>query len=310
LKLLVFKAIAMTFAFIAANAIEILKIIWLPTALFVGVFGVLLPNYGQALIAPSTLGTDATPEQVGEAFATVVPAMLVMGLISAAYYLVVFAGVLKLVIHGEKPKLPFYLGFGGDELRLLGTWVLYLLIFIGAYFVVGLVAAMVGGAALAIAGAGPFIVIAVACIALVAFLWLNLRLSLATPAAVGQRTIGIGPSWNASKGNVFRLFAYWLVWAVIFAVVEFALILALMPGFFAAYGQIITASAAGDLAGAEAASQSLNEAMALMYDGSPMSVARLGGATLIGSLLFALWAVAGGVAWRLMTDDRPEKHFE
>jgi hypothetical protein len=169
---------------------------------------------------------------------------------------------------------------------------------------------MIGGAALAIAGAGPFIVIAVACVALVAFLWLNLRLSLATPAAVGQRTIGIGPSWNASKGNVFRLFGYWLVWAIIFAVVEFVLILALMPGFFEAYGQIMTASAAGDLAQAEAASQSLNETMALMYDGSPMSIARLGGATLIGSLLFALWAVAGGVAWRLMTDDQPEKHFE
>ena len=43
-----------------------------------------------------------------------------------------------------------------------------------------------------------------------------LRLSLATPATIGQRTIGLGPSWNAAKGNVWRLLGYWLIWGVIF----------------------------------------------------------------------------------------------
>jgi hypothetical protein len=165
--------------------------------------------------------------------------------------------------------------------------------------------------AAAIPGVGVFAVILTVIAVCVVMIWVSLRLSLASAASVGAQTIGLGPSWNTSKGNAWSLFFYWLIWGVIFFVVELAMIAILMPGYFQAIGGIISAGGARSPEEIEAASRAMTEQMTAMYDmTSPMAIVRLAGSYLVGTILIVLVAVAGGVAWRLMTDDRPEKHFE
>jgi hypothetical protein len=54
----------------------------------------------------------------------------------------------------------------------------------------------------------------------------------------------------------------------------------------------------------------LNQVSLSMYDGSLGAVARFAAGTILGTLAIVVFAVAGGVAWRLMTETSPEKHFE
>jgi hypothetical protein len=229
--------------------------------------------------------------------------------VSIAAYLIIFAGILKLVIRGEKPSLPFYIGFGADEWRLLGTWVLLMLIFVGVEIVAGIVGGLAAGLAISIPGGGAFIALAVGLAVLVVVIWVGLRFSLATPAAIGAQTIGIGPSWNTSKGNVWALFFYWLIWGLIFFIVEIVLITILMPGYFQAIGDM--AGSAGDPERLQRASEAMTASAMEMYDlSSPLNIIKMVASALIGTFLFATVAVAGGVAWRLMTDQQPEKHFD
>jgi len=267
-----------------------------------------MPGYMQTMMAVGPDGS-ADPQAALTAMSAVLPMLLLLFLASIAAYMIIFAGILKLVIRGEKPSLPFYLGFGSDEWRLLGTWLLLILIFIGAYILFGVVVGLLGLLAVNMPGVGAIIAFVGMFAAFIAYIWLCLRFSLATPAAIGGQTIGVGPSWNLSKGNVWRLLGYWVIWGIIFFIVEIIIVLIMMPGYFQAMGDIF--GSAGDPARIQQASNEMNQAALAMYDfSSPLNIAKMVASSLIGTLLFAMFAVSGGVAWRLMTDDRPEKHFE
>ena len=316
MKLPVFKAVATTFAFLATNALDLIKIVWAPSVIFLVLTAVVMPGYMQAIVGTSTTSTfDPDDPAAGGAEAmaalgAMAPVLFLVFVVSIAWYLVIFAGVLKLVVHGEKPKLPFYIGFGGDEFRLLGTWVLQFLIFIGAYIGILLVTGAAGFLAMASPLLGGIAALIAALAGMVAFCWLMLRMSLATPATIGQRTIGLGPSWNAAKGNVWRLLGYWLIWGVIFILIEIVILAVMMPGYFEAMGEIFTATGSGSTEAVEAATQKMNDVMMSMYAGTLGSIATLVAGFVLGTAAIVLMAVAGGVAWRLMTETSPEKHFE
>lgn len=311
MKLPVLKAVGTTFAFTIEHALDLLKIVWLPLALLTAISAFVLPGYMQTMMGVADLGAQPSPEDAMRAMSAALPAAFAMMIAGVAVYMIIFAGILKLVIRGEKPSMPFYIGFGSDEWRLLGTWLLCFLIFIGVEILAAIVAGLAGGLAFGAGGAGIYIAFAVGIVVLVAIIWVCIRLSLATPAAVGAQTIGIGPAWNASKGNVWPLFFYWLIWGVIFVIVEIGLIAILMPGYFEAMGSVFSAAGTGSPENVQAASRAMNEQMLAMYDtSSPMALIRLAGSLVIGTVLIVLVAVAGGVAWRLMTDAQPEKHFD
>src|SRR5690242_1228844 len=182
MKLPVFKAVGMTFAFVLAHWLDILKIMWLPLVLVIAVSAFAAPSYMQSMMALAGDGTG-DPQAAMAAMSSALPMALLLFVVSIAGYLIIFAGILKLVIRGEKPSLPFYIGFGADEWRLLGTWVLLMLIFIGVEIVVGIVAGVATGLAISVPGGGAYIALAVGLAALVVVLWVALRFSLATPAA-------------------------------------------------------------------------------------------------------------------------------
>jgi hypothetical protein len=310
MKLPVLKAVGTTFAFVLQHWLDLLKIVWLPLVLLAAISFLVLPGYMQSLMSIGPTGPGVDPSQALAAMSAMLPAAFALLIAGMAAYMIIFAGILKLVIRGEKPSLPFYLGFGADELRLFGTWLLFLLIMIGLEIILAIAAGLAAAAGASISGFGVVMVFAVIVAVCVVMIWMCIRLSLATPAAIGARTIGIGPSWKASKGNAWALFFYWLIWALMLAIIEIALLTILMPGYFQAMGDVFAAAGRRSPDEVQAAAQAMNQQLAAMYDtSSPVALVRLAAGFVIGTILIVVMAVAGGVAWRLMTDESPEKHI-
>ena len=74
--------------------------------------------------------------------------------------------------------------------------------------------------------------------------------------------------------------------------------------------EIFAAAGAGQMEETQAAVERMNQASLAMYDGSLGAIGRYAAGAILGTMAIVVLAVAGGVAWRLMTDTSPEKHFE
>jgi hypothetical protein len=107
--------------------------------------------------------------------------------------------------------------------RLIGAFLLVLLIIMASYLAIFLGGLLVGIVArLAASAAIAIMVTSVTMILLFcAFAYGVVRLTfLLTPVVISERKIGIGRSWALGKGNFWRMFAIMLVMLLPFMVVE------------------------------------------------------------------------------------------
>jgi hypothetical protein len=303
MKLPVVPAIGATLSIAVKDWLTLLRISWLPTVIgYVATLGLSFAIYQS--VAGST---DLAP-------AAAVPMLLLVYVIWGAAYIIVFAGILRFVIHGDKPRLPFYLGFGGDELRIFATWLLYALIFVGLYIGFAIAFSIWTFVATSVAAREPIALMIIMILGVIAcgavYCWFLLRLSLATPAVVGAKTIGIGPSWNKSKGNVWRLLGYWLIIMLVLMGFQLMVTALLYPDFLPALIALISALFSGDTYEAQNALQALL-VVTSPTDFSWLYFVRMIAGSVAGYIGITVLAVSGGVAWRYLTDEeRPEKHFE
>lgn len=268
-RLPVVRAIAATFSFLAENWLDLLKIVWLPTLVQVLLVRLLGNVPGGVLLAVIiALGTNAMAA----------------------------SGILKLVLRGERPKHPFYIGFGREELRLIGTWctIALLAVAIGTVFFIAVFAASSAFSAVPVVGALVSLVLGVAMLA--APIWAMLRLSLASPSAVLGPGIGVVPSWRRTDGQVWPLLGYWAVWVLLMLVINWIVYAALLPDYFSGMRDLMQAPVADRAALAE----ELQARMTAMLDlATPAGAGRnivLFVVALLGTTLFTL---AAGVAWRM-----------
>ena len=230
---------------------------------------------------------------IDPAFPGAVLLVAVIWLITSA---LLTAGLLKLVIRGETPSQPFYLAFGLDELRLIGTWLtLGLLLVAGGFCIIVVsaalsVAPLVGGL---IGGLAP----------LVAMVWLLARLSLSGPATISEKKQGIAPSWRATQGiGALDILAYWSIWCLIGFLISWLMISALLPDYFSSLSAIFAAEPAQRPALAEA----FEARMAGWLDTSRIDgIARVLGFAAFNLVWSSLSTIAGAVAWRMMVDNSP-----
>ncbi len=143
----------------------------------------------------------------GKLYAILGPIVLVFGsAMSCAVY--------RAVLRPEEEGLP--LRFGGDEIRLVGLWILLALIVFGAIFVVAFVltffAALIGAAAGAAAAGVVSGIVFVGMIC--AMIWLSVRLSLAAPMTFAERRIRIRDAWALTKGHFWHLAGCYLLAAI------------------------------------------------------------------------------------------------
>jgi hypothetical protein len=226
-------------------------------------------------------------------------------LIGAVLYPMLIVASLRHLVRGDRLKAPFYLGFGGDELRVLGAYALIIILTMVVYLVFALAfAALAAVLALISPALAGFGALGLALFGLVALFWFMSRISVTFPAAIATRSIGLAQSWRATKGNSAPLIGFWILVGVILIVIGFIYAAALMPGLLAVYGDLFAAGA--DPAAQHDANIRLLEAQRDLYDiKSAAFWPFMIGTFVYTMLIMAVINTASGTAWRYLTDRSP-----
>jgi hypothetical protein len=300
MKLKVFKAFGATWAFLIRHVLDVLKIVWLPMALQLAAFFALIPGYTRATIALLM----EPPNNPSEAWGVLAPAygqLTLFYIIVALTSVPMFVALTRLVLRGERPGF-FYIGWGADEWRTLAGWAALCIVGAGlavAFFVLNMITG-----ALAAMGPGPGVllnILGALAVALVG-IWIFVRFSVLTPATIDLRKVAISQTWEKTEDDFWALVGFWAVWAVIIVVMQIALIGYLTPpGVFDAYSGVTTPDEMIE------AQYRANEAMLKGYDLSDSgNITRLVVGNVLGFVIFILTAIAGAIAWRMMTDPSSE----
>lgn len=305
MKLPVFKAFGATYSLVFGNFFTCIQIVWLPLAILLAGFYFIADKLFPIIVAL----IRTMPEKSADA-AEVMPVAILhllapllqwQGIIILGGLLlmsIIVAGLLRFAVRGEKPSLPFYLGFGGAELGLIFTWILVGIILIATYigFAIG-----VGTLALTVASLAkdlvPVVLFAAIVLCILIYIWLLLRLSLSSAGSIGVRGIGIGAAWSASRGNALGLLLFWiLVFLPIIAigmVANSVMNVFLLPDFFA-----MLPMKGGHMSHEEVA-DALEKLFAAIHDKLPILLAIGYVARLI---TVPILTCAGGVAYRMLTE--------
>lgn len=309
----VFKAFFATLGYLGAHFFTIVRILWLPMLLVMGVNWLYMSatiDLQSELMAFGDEGVDpsAAPSFPVEAVGAIFLSVGLLYLAMAILYPMMFAGVLRHLVRGEAPKLPFYVRFGGDEFRILLAFIMVIaltsivgLVGMLALFIIGFIAAVLSEAV------GGILMVVLFLAFFVAVIWFMLRLSIAFGAVVGERSVGIAESWRLTKGNAWRLFFFWLlVWLVMLAVsiVYFISVAVGMAPLF--FDMIATANDAEAIAGIQ---RRLLEMQRDLIDASAPGFWVYSIATYCFMIIYtALWAAASGVAYRFLSGVAREAH--
>ncbi len=127
------------------------------------------------------------------------------------WLLVLFTAIVRASAATGEDKLA-WLRFGGDELRLIGLFLLYIV----AWFVVGIVLsilfeAVIAAFAVGSPGVAGIIGIVVGIVCFCAAIWISVRLSLIGAVFVLERSFAIRKGWQATKGHFWTLFGTYLI---------------------------------------------------------------------------------------------------
>lgn len=302
MKLPVLKAFFAGFALFFGKPGELLKALWLPALLLLAILSVIMPHYLAATLQFSSAELKPDPENVIAAMAPLFKYLSFLYLTMAIFYPMMSAGNLKYIIRGDALRLPFYLRYGIDEIRILITAVLLMVMATLAYLT-GRLALLVPAAIGALGGAvgAGLLTMAAAAAFSVAMIWFLLRMSVALPAAIGARKIGLAESWRLTRGNAGRLSVYWLLWLAVFVVVATVFFGLAVPQFQSALGEVFDAAARGPEA-AQAAQARLAQLERELWDMSKPGFWRyIVGAYAYLLIYSSLLNVASGVAYRYLS---------
>jgi len=197
MKLPVLKAFGATLAYLVKHAPTLFAAMWLPALLLIAGTAYAMPQYMESMMAFSNADPAAgIPSFPPEFFRS----MGIMLGASVLFYPMLTVASLRHLVRGDDLKAPFYLGFGGDEIRVIAAYLLFMLMFVAVYvvFILGFLVVTLVVSLLSKEIAGVFAALG-AFAGLVALFWFLLRLALIFPATIATRKIGIAESWHATK---------------------------------------------------------------------------------------------------------------
>lgn len=295
----VFKAIGATFALTLHHGLGILRIIWLPGLVQTVAYIAFMPGFLQAVSGLSADPPSDTGEMVAR-FAPVALQFIVFLALSVAANVAMVSGLNRLIVRGESPRLPFYVGWGADEWRLLASWLIFGAVMLGLEVI--FISASFLGQTLRSLGPGPGILlpiviwIAVICLAV----WMGVRLSLVAPATIAARRLGLAPSWSTSEAPFWGLFGFWALFAVAALIISIVL-----SGVFAApgYAEAMASMKFNSPESIRAAVRAANAAQMRGYDITQgANLVRILAGYLLNLAGGVIIAIAGAVAWRMASD--------
>lgn len=201
----------------------------------------LLPNLG-TLQAATHGGGERDIDQLLARFGPWILVVLAMALVLVT---VLPGAVFRAVLRPQDRSFA-YIKFGADELRMLGLYLIIVLIFSvasGLYSVLTLFA-------LSLSGPVEWLVGGVATLGGLALVgWLFVRLTLAGPVAVADERLDIRGAWMLTRGEFWRLVATLLLsilfyGAVLLLALVFSLVSTRLLGGFSLLGELSQPSAA------------------------------------------------------------------
>lgn len=300
MKFPVIKAVGATFAYLGRHAVDLAKALWLPSALLVALQLYATAPLFEAMAALISLGEHPEPTEAAAALGGLGKWALVMMAGSAIAYPMMTSASLIHIVRGETLKAPFYLRYGGDELRLLAAYILLSVMIIVLSVVAGLaVTVFVTVFALVLPGARPFANWLGDLGLNIALAWFRLRLSVLFPASIATGTTGFGVAWSITKGNSWGLFFFWVL--IGFALAPIGLVFApFFGGVFSEFSKLMEAGE--DTAAVRESVISILREMSRLFSaenpGLPVFAVVLLATTMAAT---AVINVAAGIAWRLLT---------
>lgn len=193
-----------------------------PVAVFI--WGVL--QFAVALVTQLVLrGQLESQSQAGDITSAEVAAMagggLLFGLLSILITLVLICASYRALLRPSEGG-PGFMRVGMDELRMLGLFVILIIVLgIGGFILVLVLGLLIAGLA---AASGSFAVMAIATgllylALIVGSIYLYVRLSLVFAMTLLRRKIVIDDAWSLTRGHFWKLFgAYLVIWLVSIAI--------------------------------------------------------------------------------------------
>lgn len=304
MKLPVLKAFAAALAYFFTHILTIVRILWLPLLLMIAATVYVMPDYLQSAMAASALEGEPDPAQALSLVGSMLATMGLLLLVAAIAYPMMISGLLRHIVRGESPSLPFYLRYGADEFRILLTFIL-LIIMIMIVYIVGAIGVFAVTAALVAISpkVGGAIAGLVAIALVVALIWFLLRMSLAFPATIGARKIGIAESWRVTKGNAWRLLFYWILWVIVFLIGGCIFLVLALPQYAGLLGEMM--GAATDPSAMREIERRMMEMQLAMWDMSKPGFWVYIAGNYIGTMLYlGLTYAASGVAYRYLAGEK------
>ena len=220
--------IAHAYGFAFSNILNNLGAIWIPAVILYAIMFVFRASYANTLLSMST-----NPQAALAGLQYMFVGMIVFGVLIVAQ----IAGLTKEALGLRTGNAWLQFPFGAATWRLLGAYLLYLIVMIVLYigvFVASLLFAGIfagvagagagGGARGAIAGLGIAAVVFVLFV-FCAFVYIATRLSfLLAPVVVAEHKISLIRSWELTKGNFWRIFVVFLAMIIPLFVLEFVVL--------------------------------------------------------------------------------------
>jgi len=233
-KIPVGQTVARAYSFAFKDFLKILGVIWVPFVIIMA--GTLA--LGSQLKAFNVALTTRNFAALEPVLALLVPVYLIYFVFIAMQ----IVGITQVALGKRQGSPYFYFSVGAPLWRLIGAYLLVILLFVAAIFVVvfgaGIVAAIFtavtgvtkgakpSGATAIVLGLG---VLVLAPVIYCAFIYALVRQTfLLTPVVIAEEKIGLRRAWSLGRGNFWRMFLIILALLVPFIIIEGIFLLGFM----------------------------------------------------------------------------------
>jgi hypothetical protein len=202
------RTIAAAYRFVVQNFVSVLGIGWFPFLLVALVAAALLSTVFPQLDLVLQSGQEKwSQEQLAQLFAPMMGAGIVFAIVIILAAAMVMVGMMRKALGQHPGPVYFYFSLGGQVWRMVGAYILLLLLFwavtVAIAIGIGIVSFLLSKAAPS--AQGPVTVFLV-CVALLWGIYAAVRVQFFLPAVVvAENHIGIRRSWNLGRGNFWRI---------------------------------------------------------------------------------------------------------